>query len=66
MIDIRFVSPISSAEIPQSYKDGGEAYKNKLGISTNPNTKGTKAFEDWEHGWYDAEGYDDYQSGNLD
>ena len=66
MIDIRMISPLSSAEIPQSYKDGGKAHQEGIKVESNPNPKGSKSYEDWEHGWYDSEGYQEYQQGNLD
>lgn len=60
------ISPETSYKNPIEYVAGGNAYSSGLDISANPFKKGTKEFSDWQHGWYDHEGYDDYTKLKMD
>lgn len=55
-LDLSKINPnrkVTKAEI-----QGSESYNNGKGI--NPYKKGTKAYENWNYGWEEAENYDDY------
>ncbi len=58
-IDLSKIDPRSSAVLPKEYFEGGAAYPT-LGICQNPYRKGTKEYDDWDHGWCDAEGYEQW------
>ena len=54
---------INSCRVSEEYREGGSAYFS--GISNNPYPKGLQ-YEEWEWGWCDAQGYDQYSRGGID
>lgn len=50
-----------SFDFPAAYKEGRIAYPSM----NNPYTEGTEEHNDWEVGWWDEQGYQDFIEGNI-
>lgn len=53
------------ADIPQECIDGGNAFADGIKIEDNPYDINTKQYKDWELGWYNAEGYQQFLDGKI-
>jgi hypothetical protein len=53
------------ADVPKECIEGGEAFAKGIKVDDNPYPKDTQQHQDWELGWCNAEGYDQFTKGEI-